>query len=93
MLKRVETLKEEANKRKEIQENTIKQVKDINKTIQVMEMKIEAIKKIQTEAILEMVTLGKRPGTIDISITNRIQEMREISGIEDMIEEIATLVK
>ena len=40
-----------------------------------------------------MENLGKRPGTIDISITNRIQEMREISGIEDMIEEIATLVK
>ena len=33
------------NKYKEIQENTIKQVKEMNKTVQDLKMKIEAIKK------------------------------------------------
>lgn len=52
-------------------------------------MEIEAIKKILTEGILEMETLGKWAGTTDASITNRIQEKEErISGIEDTIEEI-----
>jgi uncharacterized coiled-coil protein SlyX len=36
-----------------------------------------------------MEILGKWRGTIDISITNRIQEIEErISGAEDTIEEI-----
>ena len=63
--KEVEALKEEANKNK-IQESTIKQVKDMNKTVQVLKREIEAIKKTQTEAILEMENLGKRTGTIQI---------------------------
>jgi hypothetical protein len=34
-----------------------------------------------------MENLGKRTGTAEVSITNRIQEMEErISGIEDTIE-------
>ena len=38
--------------------------------------------------------LGKRTGTIDISISNRIQEMEErISGVEDTIEEMNTSKK
>jgi hypothetical protein len=37
--------------------------------------------KNQSEATLEMETLGKKHGTIDASISNRIQEMKErISG-------------
>lgn len=36
-------------------------------------MEIEAIKKTQTEAILEIGNLGKRIGTTDTSITIRIQ--------------------
>lgn len=41
-----EVLKEERNKSlKEIQENTIKQVKKINKKVQDLKMEIEAIKK------------------------------------------------
>ena len=41
-----------------------------------------------------MENLGKRTGTAEVSITNRIQEMEErISGIEDTIEEIDTSVK
>ena len=39
-------------------------------------MEIEAIKKTQTEEILEMENLGQITGTTDVS-TNRIQEMEE----------------
>jgi hypothetical protein len=35
----------------------------MNKTVQDVKMEIEAIKKRQTEAILEMENLGKRIGT------------------------------
>ena len=72
----IEAFKEEMNKfLKEIQENTIKQVNKINKTVQDLKMEIEAIKKTQTEAILEMENLVKRMGTTEISITCRIQKM------------------
>ena len=41
-----------------------------------------------------METLGKKSGTIDASISNRIQEMEErISGAEDSIENIGTTIK
>jgi uncharacterized coiled-coil protein SlyX len=44
--------------------------------------------------MLEMETLGKKSGTIDASISNRIQEMEErISGVEDSIENISTTIK
>ena len=57
----IETFKKEMNKPlKEIQENTIKQVKEVNKTVQDMKMKIEEIKKMQTEGILERENLGKK---------------------------------
>lgn len=78
---------------KDIQENTIKQVKEINKTMQYLKVEIEAIKKTN-KAILEMENLGKRTGTKDTSIINTIQEMEErCSGTEDTIEEIDTPVK
>jgi hypothetical protein len=52
-------------------------------------VEIEAIKKTQTNGILEMENLGKRTGPTDANITNRIQKMKErISGIEDTREEI-----
>jgi len=94
-MKMIENFKEKINKsRKEIQENTIKQGKEINKIVQDLKMEIETIKKTQTEAILEIENLGKRRGTTDASITNRIQEMEErISCREDTIEEIGALVK
>jgi hypothetical protein len=40
-------------------------------------MEIELLKKTQTEEILEMENIGKRRGTTDATITNRIQEMEE----------------
>jgi hypothetical protein len=41
-----------------------------------------------------MKNLGKRRGTTDESITNRMQEMEErLSGLEDTIEKIDTSAK
>ena len=55
---------------------------------------MEVMKKTQTERWLDMENLGKRTGTTETSITNRIQEIEErISGIEDTIEEIDSLIK
>jgi hypothetical protein len=68
--------------------------KEINKTLQDLKVEIGAIKKTQTGGILGMENLGKRTGTTDTSITNRIQEMEDrISGVEDRTEEIDTSVK
>ena len=51
-------------------------------------MEMETIKKSQRETALELENLGKRSGVIDVSITNRIQEIEErISGIEDARED------
>jgi archaellum component FlaC len=46
----------------EIQENTTKQVKELNKTIQDLKMEIETIEKSQRETTLEIGNLGKRSG-------------------------------
>ena len=60
-------LKEETKKsHKELQENTTKQVKELNKTIQDLKIEVETIKKTQRETTLEIEIL-------DMSITNRIQ--------------------
>ena len=73
--KQVEDIKEEAqNSLKELQENTTKQVMELNKTIQDLKREVDTIKKTQSEATLEIETLGKKSGTIDSSISNRIQE-------------------
>ena len=62
---------------------------ELNKTIQDLKREVDTIKKTQSEATLEIETLGKKSGTIDASISNRIQEMEErISGAEDSIENI-----
>ena len=47
----------------------------MNKTVQDMKLETEAIKKTQTEGILQMESQWKRTGATDASITNRIQEM------------------
>ena len=93
--KQVEDIKEETQKSlKELQENTTKQVMELNKTIQALKREVDTIKKTQSEATLEIETLGKESGTIDVSISNRIQEMEErISGAEESIENIDTTVK
>jgi chromosome segregation ATPase len=43
---------------------------------------------------MEIETLGKKSGTIDVSMSNRIQEIEErISGAKDSIENIGTTIK
>ena len=57
-------------------------------------MEVETIKKTQRETTLEIKTLGKKSGTIDASISNRIKEMEErISGAEDSKVNIDTTIK
>ena len=50
---------------------------ELNKTILDQKSEVDTIKKTQSEATLEIETLGKKYGTIDASISNRIQEMEE----------------
>jgi hypothetical protein len=78
----------------EKQENTFKHVMKMNKTILDLKREVDAIKKTQSEAILEIESLGKKSGTIDVSISNRMQEVEErISGAEHSIENISTTIK
>jgi prefoldin subunit 5 len=66
----------------------------LNKTIQDLKREGDTIKKTQRETTMEIETLGKKSGTIDASIRNRIQEMEErISGAEDSIEKMGTQSK
>jgi predicted nucleic acid-binding Zn-ribbon protein len=69
-------------------------VKKLNKTIQDLKMEVETIKKSQRETTLEIENLGKKSGSIDAIISNRIKEIEErISGAEDTIENIDTAKK
>jgi chromosome segregation ATPase len=66
----------------------------LNKTIKDLKMEIETMKKPQREATMDIETLGKQSGTIDVNISNRIQEMGErISGAEDSIGNMDTTIK
>jgi uncharacterized coiled-coil protein SlyX len=66
----------------------------MNKTIQDLKMEIETIMKLQRERTVKLENLGKQTGVIDVSISNRIQEIEErISVAEDTIENIDTTVK
>jgi hypothetical protein len=67
---------------------------EMNKTILDIKREVDTIKKNQNEATLEIETLRTKSGTIDASISKRIQEMEErISGAEDSIENIGTTIK
>jgi cysteinyl-tRNA synthetase len=83
--KQVEALNEERYKYKETQEKYNQTGEYMNKTVQPLKIEMEAIKNTQTEAILEMDNLGKRTGTIEARITNRMQEMEENLNVKDMI--------
>jgi chromosome segregation ATPase len=85
--KQVEVLKEK-------QEKTSKQEMEMNKAILDLKREVDTIKKTQSKATWEIETLGKKSGTIDMSINKRIQEMEErITGAEDFIENIRTTIK
>jgi hypothetical protein len=71
--KQVEVLEEERQKSLiELQENTIKTGDRIEQNHPRSKMEVEAIKKTQRQTILEIETLGKKSGSIDVSISNRI---------------------
>jgi predicted nucleic acid-binding Zn-ribbon protein len=71
-----------------------KQVMEMKKIIQDLKREVDTIKKTQSEAMLKIENLGKKSGTIDSSISNRIQKMEErISGAKDSIENICTTIK
>jgi hypothetical protein len=94
--KQVKVLKKETQKSlKELQENTTKQVMELNKTIHDLKREVETIKKTQRETTLDIEILGKKSGTIDSSISNKIQEMEErVSGAVDSIEKnMGTTIK
>jgi chromosome segregation ATPase len=62
--------------------------------MQNLKMEVETIKKSHRETTLEIENLGKKSGATDASITNKIQEIEErISGAEDTIENIDTIIK
>jgi esterase/lipase len=78
LMKIIESFKEDINNSlKEIQENTGKQLKELNKVIQDIKVEVETIKKTQIEANLKMENLEKRLVITDVSITNRIQKIEE----------------
>ena len=67
---------------------------ELNKTTHDLKMKVETMKKSQRKTTLEIETLGKKLGTIDVSISNIIQEMEErISGGEDPIGNMDITIK
>ena len=69
-MKTIESFKEDINNfLKEIQVNTGKQAKELNKVIQDLKVEIETLKKTQMEANLEMENLGKRSVITDGSPT------------------------
>jgi predicted ribosome quality control (RQC) complex YloA/Tae2 family protein len=57
-------------------------------------MKVETIKKTHRETTLKIEILGMKSGTIEASISNRIQEMEDrISSAEDSIENMDITIK
>lgn len=69
-------------------------MKELKNTIQDLKMERETKKKSQRETVLEIEIPRKKSGTLDASITDRIQEMEErLSGAEDSIENIDTAIK
>jgi hypothetical protein len=66
----------------------------LNKTIQDLKTEVESIQKSQRKTTLDIENIGKRPGVIDSSITNKVKEIeKRISGAEDTIVNIDTIVQ
>ena len=55
---------------------------ELNKTIQDLKIEVETMKKTQRETTLEIENLGKKSGTIDRSISNRIQRWKKESQVQ-----------
>lgn len=90
-----EAFKDEINKfLKEMQENTSKYAREVNKMVQELKIEIETVNKTKIEAIPLMETLRKNRNTTDKGITSRMQEMEErIFLLENTMEEIGRLIK
>jgi hypothetical protein len=70
-----------------------KQVMELNKSIQDLKMEVETKKKTKREKMLEIEILEKNKGTIDMSISNTIQEMKEkITDAEDSMESMEKII-
>ena len=92
--KKVEEMNKSLKKIQEIQEKAIKQGKQTIQIVQDLKTETKAIKKTQTEGILEMENLSKQTGSTEASITNRLQGMKDrISGVKDVIEQLHSSVK
>ena len=66
---------------------------ELNKSIQDLKMEVETKKKTKREKMLEIEILEKNKGTIDMSISNTIQEMKEkITCAEDSIESMEKII-
>jgi hypothetical protein len=65
----------------------------MNKAILDLKREVDTIKKTQSEATLEIETIGKKSATIDTHISNRIQKEERISSAEDSIGNLDTTVK
>ena len=78
---------------KELQKNTTKQVKELNKTIQDLKMEIETIRKSQREATLNTETQERDPESQMQASPTEYKREKRISGAEDTIENIDTTVK
>jgi hypothetical protein len=67
---------------------------EMNKTIQDLKIEVKTMEKTQRETTVEIENLGKKSGTIDVSISNKIQEMEERdSGAEYSIGNMDTTIK
>jgi hypothetical protein len=66
---------------------------ELNKIIQYLKREVETIKKTQRETTLEIEILGRKSGTIDMSISNRIEMEKRISGAENSIQNMDTTIK
>ena len=49
----------------------------MDKTVQNIKVEIESIKKTQIEGNLEMINLANQTGTLEASLTNKIQDGKE----------------
>jgi hypothetical protein len=77
--KQLEAFKEETQiSLRELQENTIKQVMELNKTIQDLKVEVETIKKTQRETTQELETLGKKSGTTEYKRWKRESQVQKI---------------
>jgi hypothetical protein len=54
----------------------------MNKTTLDLKSKVDTIKKTQNEATLEIETLGKKSGTIDVSISKKYKRWKRESQVQ-----------